>query len=283
MRALSVAILFVACAPPPPVVETKTRELKVATINVRNNEDWWEERVPLLADEIARLEPDLIGLQEVQISADQGLLLQQAVAERGIDYGYDDQLKVGFAEFLGEGIGAFFKGARVERDVLPMTEGRVALFHRIDMGDGLLVDLYDTHLEAGDGSTGDGDELRRSQAEAVVAFMRDDGHPRFLVGDMNATPEKPAITEYLEAGLVDAWAAVHGDALGATSPVIMTKDPTVVQDFRRRIDYVFVDGAEVDDVVVCFDAPTDEGLYPSDHLGVMATVTVAWDVEVPAP
>jgi endonuclease/exonuclease/phosphatase family metal-dependent hydrolase len=278
-----VLLLLVACAPPPPVIETRSRDLVVTTINVRNNEDWWEERLPLLADEIARLAPDVIGLQEVQISADQGLLLQEAIAARGIDYTYDDQLKVGLAEFLGEGIGAMFRGTRVERDVLPMTEGRVALFDRVDLGEGLLVDLYDTHLEAGDGSTGDGDELRRAQAEAIVAFMaeRDDGHPRFLLGDMNATPEQPAIAEYAAAGLADAWVEAHGDDLGATSPVVMTKDPTVVQDFKRRIDYVLHDGpVVVQDAIVCFDAPTDEGLYPSDHLGVTATVTVEWEVEV---
>src|SRR6187401_1175997 len=48
-----------------------TARLKVMTINLRNKENEWERRFELIADEIDRLDPDIIGLQEVEIAKDQ--------------------------------------------------------------------------------------------------------------------------------------------------------------------------------------------------------------------
>ncbi len=279
----------VGCAPPPPPEPVeKTRALTVMTINLRNNADFWEERIALLAAEIARLKPDLVGLQEVQINADQGLMVMEAITaiDPELVYGYDDRLKTGVAEFLGEGIGLFFRGEQVARASLPLSDGRVAIMNRVQLEPGLTIDLYDTHLEAGDGAAGDGDETRRLQAEAINAWMEEDdpGHARFLTGDMNATPEKPAIAAFTGAGLVDTWPLLHPDEDGATSPVHLAKEPDYVQSFTRRIDYIFVDAAADDatiaaqDAVICFDAPNDEGLYPSDHLGVTTTFEVTFTV-----
>lgn len=275
------AALLAGC---PPATETKVRDLKVVTINLRNNEDFPDERLPLLADEIAALAPDLVGLQEVQISEDQGGRLLAAVQERAPDltYGFDEQLKVGVAEVLGEGIGAYFLGERKARDALPLSEGRVALFDRVDLGDGLVVDLYDAHLHAGGGE--EGAAIRLEQAEAIVDWMaeHDEGRVRFLVGDMNATPDAAAIAAFTGAGLVDTWPHVNGDDPGATSPIVLGHDPDFVQAPARRIDYVFADlegdvDADVLESVISFDAPNAEGLYPSDHLGVTTTVRLRWE------
>jgi hypothetical protein len=38
--------------------------LDVMTVNIRHDEDEWERRFELLADEIVRLDPDVIGVQE---------------------------------------------------------------------------------------------------------------------------------------------------------------------------------------------------------------------------
>ena len=39
--------------------------LHVATLNIRNLADRWFERLPLLLGDMAALQPDLLGLQEV--------------------------------------------------------------------------------------------------------------------------------------------------------------------------------------------------------------------------
>ena len=46
--------------------------LTVATLNLKKGELRWGERAPLMFDQIARLRPDIIGFQEVDLRLDQG-------------------------------------------------------------------------------------------------------------------------------------------------------------------------------------------------------------------
>ena len=46
--------------------------LHVATLNIRNLADRWDERLPLLLADMAALQPDLLGLQEVVYAAPAG-------------------------------------------------------------------------------------------------------------------------------------------------------------------------------------------------------------------
>ncbi|MFI5100778.1 MAG: endonuclease/exonuclease/phosphatase family protein, partial [Actinomycetes bacterium] len=55
-------------------------ELRVATLNVRNLADRWDERLALLLADFAALQPDLIGLQEVVYPLQQDRLLGAAGA-----------------------------------------------------------------------------------------------------------------------------------------------------------------------------------------------------------
>src|SRR4249919_3218628 len=52
--------------------------LHVATLNILNLADRWEERLPLLLTDFAALQPDLIGLQEVVYPMQQDRLLGAA-------------------------------------------------------------------------------------------------------------------------------------------------------------------------------------------------------------
>ena len=52
--------------------------LLVATLNIRNLADRWEERLPLLLADMAALQPDLIGLNEVVYPLQQDRLLGAA-------------------------------------------------------------------------------------------------------------------------------------------------------------------------------------------------------------
>src|SRR5260221_10005915 len=53
-------------------------QLTVATLNIRNIADRWTERLPLLLADMAALQPDVIGLQEVVFAAQQDRLLGAA-------------------------------------------------------------------------------------------------------------------------------------------------------------------------------------------------------------
>ena len=52
--------------------------LLVATLNLRNLADRWDERLPLLLADMAALQPDLLGLQEVVYPLQQDRLLGAA-------------------------------------------------------------------------------------------------------------------------------------------------------------------------------------------------------------
>ena len=50
--------------------------LLVATLNIRNLADRWDERLPLLLADMAALQPDVMGLQEVVYPLQQDRLLE---------------------------------------------------------------------------------------------------------------------------------------------------------------------------------------------------------------
>lgn len=254
--------------------------VKIATINLRHDSDWWEERFPLIADEIVRLEPDLIGLQEVEIGIEQSRALLDLITERNpsLKYERDEELKSGLAAITGEGIAIFSRHEILERAAESLQYGRVVLFNRIRVG-GRIVDLYNTHLHHQGG-----DEVRLPQMKAILNLIEanDAGHATFLTGDMNATPDSQTILAAREAGFMDAFLTVHGAqtaTIGNTSPIQLAKEP-VAQAPRRRIDFIFAKGGDevevsVQGAEIAFDEPNEMGLYPSDHLGVVSSVAIS--------
>jgi endonuclease/exonuclease/phosphatase family metal-dependent hydrolase len=56
--------------------------LHVATLNIRNLADRWDERLPLILADMASLQPDLLGLQEVVYVLQQDRLIGAAGAGR---------------------------------------------------------------------------------------------------------------------------------------------------------------------------------------------------------
>lgn len=264
----------------------RTVVLKVMTINLRHNLDFWEERFPLIADEIVRLKPDLIGLQEMEIGIEQSKALLKLIAERsgpdGIKYQKYEHLKTGKDMFWGEGITIFSRYPIERKEYEDLQHGRVVLFARIAAADGLTVDLYNTHLHHQGG-----DEVTLPQARKIVGLEKktDAGFVMFLTGDMNSSEDSQTIKYYVENSFVDTYRAVHGDEtpiVGNTSPVVLSTD-NAPQDFRGRIDFIFLktppgweDRVRILDSEVCFKNSDARGLYPSDHLGVMTTVEIKY-------
>ena len=78
----------------------------------------------------------------------------------------------------------------------------------------------------------------------------------------------------LEAGAVDAWAAVRPGEDGFTALEGEVTDPT--SRATGRIDYLFVRGARVREAAPFLDEPSTgpDGptLWASDHVGVLARI-----------
>lgn len=256
--------------------------LKVMTVNLRHDSDDWEARFPLIADEIVRLDPDLVGLQEVEIGIGQGQALLDLVRERGgPEYHYDQEYKTGFAAAGGEGIGVLSRFPIASREAIDLENGRPLLLARIEREPGVTIDFYNTHLH----HVGDDDDVRLAQATRITTFMETESacDPVLLTGDMNDTDDSAAIGRFVEAGLVDTYRDVHGEATAETGNTSSIKlaEGAFEQNPTRRIDYVFARSSPhvtvtPEDSLVCFKNHDERGLYPSDHLGVMTTVTLAW-------
>lgn len=285
VRALTAAILVLAigCGDDPrdPIETT----LDVMTVNIRHDEDEWERRFELLADEIVRLDPDIIGVQEIEIRIDQTATLLDLVADKGgADYQSYDHLKWESAGVLtGEGIGIYSRFPILQSDTADLGEGgRVTVWSQIEVEPDYTVDMFNTHLESGDVPGRTGDEIRTEQAMRSVAFVEATATSPvgFFTGDLNATPDTDAYATLVDGGLVDSYLAVHGDeteTTGNTSPIVLAEGAE--QDPTRRIDFVFArtDPEEEDavvtptDSIVCFENADEAGFYPTDHLGVMTT------------
>ena len=248
------------------------RELRVGTLNLRNTSDRWPERRPLLFEQLSALAPDLLGVQELRRPSRQARQLVRttpAFHERS-RYHIQPAWKTGPRHFW-EGIGVLTRLPIVEWDRIDLRSGdRVAQRVTVAMDAGTLLDFYNTHLSHADESTAE----RLDQINVILqAIARRPSHPCVIVGDLNATPDEPAIAR-LQDTFRSAFAAVHGREPDATAPSPLSatwgSEPKV-------IDYIFVsEQIDVLDAWVTFDQAADEDprLTPSDHYGLAATIRV---------
>ena len=250
----------------------------MVTINLRHEVDFADDRLPLIADEIVRLDPHLIGLQEIYVEGEQGRALVNLIGERlGTEEPYYrfELPKAGFYQVNGEGTGIFSKWPFEERDLAKLEYGRRVLWASTVSPDGQRFEIFNTHLH----NEEEVEDLRLTQAEIVVDFMDTSGDGlKLLTGDMNDTDQSDAITHLTDNGLIDTFRAVNGEdtaTLGNTSPIVL-EPGAFEQNPTRRIDYIFSrehPEYELTSSEVVFRNHNDEGLYPSDHLGVISRFT----------
>lgn len=251
--------------------------LTVLTLNVWNREGPWSKRLSLIRSWIHRLQPDLIGFQEV------------------VDANHAQEL-LGDCNYHSEWIGTA-SGITIaarwpihDRQELWLpgdgnSAGGPALRGMVSSPYGMIpftcatTAFYMTHHGY----------KRERQMPVLNEFARgrtQNDFPAILVGDFNTDPESAEI-RYLKglqslgggsAYWCDAWAHAGDGGEGAT----WSKD----NDFaawapwpNRRIDYIFVaqprlDGAGAIECcsVVCNERVDDA--WPSDHFGVFAQVRV---------
>jgi len=119
---------------------------------------------------------------------------------------------------------------------------------------------------------------RLGQVEELLELLEPLEGRVLLSGDLNAVPESAPIQRILSAGFRDLFALTHPGETGITwdnqNPFIQSHS---VRFPDRRIDYLFLHEkvlktlTPIEVQVVC-QTPTPEGLYPSDHYGVLASL-----------
>ena len=242
--------------------------LLVATLNLRNIADRWPERISLLLADMAALQPDLIGLQEVVFAVQQDRILGAAGEGRyATRRGWAGRPEYGNAVLVREPLRAD------EGDRVDLGERRSALRVTVSLPSGGRLDFVVTHLhhEVPD------EAIRAEQAATLTAWLADITSPLVVVGDFNAEPDEPTYAHMVEAGFASAFAVANGTEPAVTWPSGIKAPGMDVDGEPGCLDYIWVRGAiSVESARVTFDRPAvgDATLYPSDHFGLASRIVV---------
>jgi endonuclease/exonuclease/phosphatase family metal-dependent hydrolase len=247
--------------------------VNIATLNLFHRMGRWDERYPLLLDELTGLQPDVIGLQEVNLATDQGMSICRQANDRLADsppYEIYHMARPGRSAHV-EALAVMSRLPVEAHEGLDyLLQENVAHRLRFRLQNGAALEFYNTHLHYPPPAV----DVRLSQATRLLAWIDtwQDAEATVVVGDFNAYPEEPTVA-LMKTRFASAHEAAHGREPECTWPTpVNTWDPSP----PGCLDYIFVDGARVLEAELAFSNPhpDDENLFPSDHLGVMAKVDV---------
>lgn len=260
--------------------------IRVATLNIWNRMGPWEERLVAIRKELERIQPDILGMQEVLVLPEHEFDQARSIAE---GFGYHTAFgrsPDATAYGMGNAILSRWPIVRTLVFGLPGTdEHRCLVFAEIDSPAGK-IPFFSTHLNW----RFEESDVRQLQVQCITRFVDAnaprEGYPPIVVGDFNAEPDSDEIR--FMRGLTslggrsvhfaDSFGLAGDKSLGATFSL---KNPyaALLREPDRRIDYVWVRGGderfrgEPLSARVCFDRPEGEA-YPSDHFGVVAELRV---------
>ena len=242
---------------------------RIGTLNLRNIADRWPERLPLLLADMAAEQPDVLGLQECVFAIGQDRLLAAAGDGRyGIRRAWAGRPEYGNAALARDPL------ELGEAQRLDLGRNRSALRVPV-LGDGrLLFELAVTHLHHVPADAG----VRDGQVRDLVAWL-DVGvdRPLVVVGDFNATPSEPAYARMAAAGFRSAFLEANRAEPQYTWPSGIQAEGIDTDGSPGCLDYIWLRGALTATAArLAFDRPAadDSTLYPTDHLGIVATVAL---------
>lgn len=265
--------------------------LKILTLNIWHDQNPWPERARLVRRWIERLEPDLIGFQEVLLGQDVDQL-RDLVGDAGYYTEYGPAMTLPDRTHLQFGNAIASRWPILDREEIQLPdrggwERRAALCVTVDSPHGP-IGMTCTHLhwQLNHG------HVREKQVELIArkAWQNrpEDGFPPIILGDFNAEPDSDEI-RYLtglhslhgrSVAFLDAWrvAGDHGLPGEAGQGITWSNlNPyaRIENEPRRRLDYIFVGlpgrrgvGAIETCRVVCNEE--EAGVWPTDHFGVFA-------------
>lgn len=212
-----------------------------------------------LAEVIKASQPDLVGLQEVDVGVERSGRVHQArrlgeLTGMQVRYGPTQHYQGGL---YGNAVLTKLPILDVHIQPLPYTEatpelltyprGAIAVTVRDPSGNPLR--FISTHFQH------NLPEDRLAQAKAINRLFAGDDTPTILAGDMNALPDAPPIAE-----LLSQWSNATDEPPAPTAP---SKDP------RSRIDYIFYRPAHAFRLV---EASVVDEPMASDHRPVLAVL-----------
>lgn len=245
--------------------------LTVGTFNIRNLNDRYDERRPLLAAAFAAFAPDVAALQEVSFDdqrQDDMLAAVPLHTYRGFiarsprHPAFGNAILVRTGDTMGQQELRLEPG-RVAHRVLLLLEGQVTVW------------VVNTHLH----HRRQEPAVRAAQAQALARWMEDApaADATVIAGDFNAPPEEPACQVMRTSGYRSAFAEANGTEPAFTWPSGI-QSPTMDTDGDPAcVDYLWIRGrvAAVRAWLACNEpSATDATLFPSDHFAVAAELEI---------
>jgi len=250
--------------------EDRLDRLHVATLNILNLADRWPERLPLILADMAALQPDLLGLQEVVYVMQQDRIIGSAGAgSYSAIRGWAGRPEYGNSLLVREGLLA----TEVER--ADLGRDRSAIRALIALPGGARVLFVVTHLH----HVPDAAAARDQQVARLIDWLSSapEADARVVVGDFNADPGEPGYARMVDAGYRSAFATANGSEPEVTWPSGLQAPAMDTDGDPRCLDYVWTFGsAQVTSARLVFDRPDpqDPTLYPSDHRGISALLEI---------
>lgn len=283
--------------------------LRVVTLNLWGNEPPLDRRLDLATRQLAELDVDVVGIQEVRpLDGRAGRTTADVLGERlGMQVVHsvslrwdDDQLRAGMPGGQ-EGLAILSRYPVLDTRTLALpearpTEARILLSAQLDTPAGpIWCHVTHLHYRLDDGVA------REQQVVAIDDAIRQlgrhaDSPPQILMGDFNATADSDEM-RFLRglhtlAGRrthwQDAWLRLHPEPQPGDTPaqgITWASDneqtrPLRSLDLDRRIDYVLVTTRKKDGrgtihrcEVVLTDRD-DVGVCASDHYAVLAEIQI---------
>ena len=245
-------------------------QLHVATLNIRNLADRWNERLGLLLADMSALQPDLLGLQEVVYPMQQDRLIGAAgEGSYGTLRAWAGRPEYGNSLLVRAPLAA---GA-AERLDLGLNRSALRTVIGLPGGGRVLVVVTHLHHEV------DGAEERDDQVRQLIGWLgaATDAAAQVVVGDFNANPAEPAADRMRSGGYRSAFAEANGAEPPVTWPSGLQAPAIDTDGDPACLDYIWVHGAvRVVSARLVFDRPDPEDvtLLPSDHFGLSARLEI---------
>ena len=273
-------------------------QLRVVTLNIWNVEGD-RRRHHIINQELRRLKPDLLALQEV-LQTPEDRTLEIIVEGLGMRTTHQQDVQA-LPPPYSEKYGGTAIATRQPHTVVEILDPRTPQAQDVPWATlAAVVDL---------GRVGEMLFIATTAAWRLAAEAAREHHavsvtdldarhrkelPTIIAGDLNAAPDAASIRfltgrQALGGRSVcyhDAWTvAGHGDGYtwSATNPNARTGAKQIIgqRNYDRRFDYVLVGSwdahpkgrAEIQSADVAFDQPVD-GIWPSDHFGIVVDLKV---------
>lgn len=240
--------------------------LHVATLNIRNMADRWAERLPLLLADMAALQPDVVGLQEVVYPMQQDRLIGAAGEGRYQALrGWAGRLEYGNSLLVREPYAA----GSLERVDLGLNRSALRTIVPVGIDTQLLIAVTHLHHEVPDAAE------RDRQAEQLLDWLGSApaANAQVVMGDFNAHPDEPAARRMRADGFRSAYAEANGAEPAVTWPSGIQAPGMDTDGEPACLDYIWIRGdVRIVSARLVFDRPADDDptLFPSDHFGLSA-------------